>query len=250
MQPDPEFWVTDLGLILQDREVLLSGKWLTDNLIDAGQQMLKQQFGNVIQGLQPVNLAQTLAMDVQSCESVQILNGGNHWFTISTVGCRQSATVRVFDSAHTFVSFRNMEEIAALLNTPEKSITLQFMNVHRQDGSNDCGLYSLAYATAICSGMDPTAYTFDQKEMRPHFFKCIMNANVTPFPVLRPRRAILKPNKTERFSIYCHCRLPHKAEEPMIQCGHCKEWFHGTCENVEEECWTSKAKWLCRNCNC
>ena len=180
---------------------------------------------------------------------VQILNGcANNWFTISTVG-KQRTTVKVFDSANMFVSFRNKEEIAALLCTPEKSITLQFMNVHRQVGSNDCGLYSLAYATALCNGIDPTACIFDQEEMRPHFFKCIMASRVlTPFPILKQRRASSKPKKVEGISIYCHCRLPHKPEEPMIQCGHCKEWYHDTCEKVEEECWNSKAKWFCHIC--
>ena len=252
VQPPPEFWIKDLGLTLADREILVNGKWFTDNLINAGQKMLKLQFGDVIQGLQSVNLAQILAMDVQSGEFVQILNGcGNHWFTISTVDSLQRTTVKVFDSANMFVSFRNKEEIAALLCTTEKSITLQFMNVHRQVGSNDCGLYSLAYATALCNGMDPTACIFDQEEMRPHFFKCIMGSRVlTPFPILKQRRASPKPKKVEAISIYCHCRLPHKPEEPMIQCGHCKEWYHDTCEKVEEECWNSrsKAKWLCRIC--
>ena len=97
----------------------MNGKWLTDNLINAGQRMLKLQFGDVIQGFQSVNLSQILAMEVQSGEFVQILNGcANHWFTISTVG-KQRTTVKVFDSANMFVSFRNKEEIAALLCTPE-----------------------------------------------------------------------------------------------------------------------------------
>ena len=203
-------------MTLADKETLVNGKWLTDNLINAGQRMLKLQFGDTIQGLQSVNLAQILAMDVQSGEFAQILNGcGNHWFTISTVGSQQRTTVKVYDSANMFVSFRNKEEIAALLCTPKKSITLQFMNVHRQVRSSDCGLYSLAYATAICNGIDPTACTFDQEEMRPHFFKCIMGSRVlTLFPILKQRRASPKPKKVEGISIYCHCRLPHKPEEP------------------------------------
>ena len=70
--------------------------------------MLKLQFGDVIQGFQSVNLAPILAMDVQTGEFVQILNGcGNHWFTISTVDSLQRTTVKVFDSANMFVSFRN-----------------------------------------------------------------------------------------------------------------------------------------------
>ena len=32
--------------------------------------------------------------------------------------------------------------------------------------------------------------------------------------------------KAEGISIYCHCHLPYKPEEPMIQCGHFKEWYH------------------------
>ena len=85
----------DLGLTLADKEILMNGKWLTDNLINAGQRMLKLQFEDTIQGLQSVNLAQILAMDVQSGEFAQILNGcGNHWFTISTVGSQQRTTVK------------------------------------------------------------------------------------------------------------------------------------------------------------
>ena len=44
----------------------MNEKWLTsDNLINAGQKMLKLQFEDMIQGLQSVNLAQILAVDVQ-----------------------------------------------------------------------------------------------------------------------------------------------------------------------------------------
>ena len=31
------FWMEDLGLTLADKEILVNGKWLTDNLINAGQ---------------------------------------------------------------------------------------------------------------------------------------------------------------------------------------------------------------------
>ena len=31
------FWIEDLGLTLADKEILVNGKWLTDNLINAGQ---------------------------------------------------------------------------------------------------------------------------------------------------------------------------------------------------------------------
>ena len=82
-------------MTLADKEILVNVKWLTDNLINAGQRMLKLQFRDTIQGLQSVNLAQILAMDAQSGKFAQILNGcGNHWLTISTVGSQQRTTVK------------------------------------------------------------------------------------------------------------------------------------------------------------
>ena len=48
--------------------------------------MLQKQYG--IAGLQDVTMLQTLSMDVQQGEFVQILNVANsHWVTISTIGC-------------------------------------------------------------------------------------------------------------------------------------------------------------------
>ena len=41
IQLPPKFWIKDLGLTLADREILVNGKWFTDNLINAGQKMLK-----------------------------------------------------------------------------------------------------------------------------------------------------------------------------------------------------------------
>ena len=63
-------------------------------LINTAQQLLQKQYG--IAGLQDV--AQTLSMDVQSDEFVQILNLANsHWVIISTIGC-EAGTVNMYDS--------------------------------------------------------------------------------------------------------------------------------------------------------
>ena len=55
-QPQP--WV--LGLTLDDEQILINGDWLTDSLINAGQQLIQQTFPH-IRGLQDVSLAHTLA---------------------------------------------------------------------------------------------------------------------------------------------------------------------------------------------
>ena len=73
--------------------------WLNDNIINAAQTLLKSKYGTP--GLQNTVLAAAL----QGCivggeEFVQVLNsGGNHWLTISTIGCPYS-TVNIYDSMH------------------------------------------------------------------------------------------------------------------------------------------------------
>ena len=62
-------------------------------------------------------------------ESVQILHsGGNHWITISTVGTKHP-TVKIFDSLYNELPWETKEQIAALLQTKESAITLEFANV-------------------------------------------------------------------------------------------------------------------------
>ena len=79
------------------------------------------------------SLAQKLAMDVQSGEFAQMLNGcGYHWFTISTVAVSK-------ESANMFVSIKNKEEIVALLCTPKIHHTSVRECAH-QVGSNDYDL--------------------------------------------------------------------------------------------------------------
>ena len=95
-----------LGLSLTDKRILdYHHKWLNDRLINAAQKMLQKQYG--IAGLQDVTMLQTLSMDVQPSEFVQILNVANsHWVTISTIGC-EAGTVNVYDSGEKHISYRN-----------------------------------------------------------------------------------------------------------------------------------------------
>ena len=66
-------------------------------------------------GLQDTLLGQTLNFKVMGDEFVQVLHsGGNHWVTVSTVGC-PSSTVKVYDSLYSEIPSRTKEQICALL---------------------------------------------------------------------------------------------------------------------------------------
>ena len=233
-----------------DEEVLNQGKWLNDSLIDAGQKLLKQAFGDKIEGLQDLCLTRTLALNVCSGEFVQVLNKGDcHWYTISTIGCQHPATVRVYDSASKYITYRNKEEIVSLLCSPERKITLHYMNVHIQMGGTDCGLFSLANATALCHGVDPTSCIYDQQQMRKHFWHCLTNRTMELFPLHRKRRIMAQPVKVENFAVYCHCRLPwdrHHAHDDMTMCTVCRDWFHETCDKAKSNIQTRWVGVRCR----
>jgi hypothetical protein len=63
--------------------------------------------------------------------------------------------------------------------------TVLFRNevVAQQEGFEDCGLFALAFATAICYKKDVSMMNFDQGSMREHYKTCINNQLATLFPV-------------------------------------------------------------------
>ena len=249
-QPPLHFWKEEYRLTDDDRQILSDAeRWLNDKLIDAGQKMLLKQYGDRVSGLQDVIKSRTLSMDIEPSEFVQILNkSDSHWFTVSTIGCKPGV-VNVYDSATKYTTHRNKEEIAALLHTTSDTITLQYMNVQHQYGGSDCGLFALAFATALCAGINPTACTFKQELMRNHFLSCINKGQIEQFPIKQSRRAITRPVKIDTIDIHCHCRMPENPQDRMILCnGSCKQWYHDTCEHIEDHIWNSKLRWYCRHC--
>ena len=99
-------------------------------------------------------------------------------------------------------------------------------DVQWQSGANDCGLFAIAFATAICAGQNPATKVFDQGKMRGHLMQCFHNGRITPFPEHSRKRVMKKPNQ-EVLPIFCTFRLPDEGDT-MVQYK-CKEWFHPRC---------------------
>ena len=62
-------------------------------------------------------------------------------------------------------------QVACLLHTSKSEFTLNFVDVHKQTGSNDCGLFSIAYAVALCLGKNPSTLVFDQPKVHSHLLR-------------------------------------------------------------------------------
>ena len=118
-------WVTDLTI--EDEKILLNDReWLMDRLINASQRLIKECYPHVC-GLQDVSLGHTLAFDVPVGEFVQVLHTGRgHWVTISTIAC-DNGEVDVFDSMTPALTDSLKNQIAALLCTKQKAITVRYV---------------------------------------------------------------------------------------------------------------------------
>ena len=243
---EPKLWQNCRGIKLLEthRKVIQEGEWLCDEIVNACQLLLKDQYP-IIRGFQSTLLADTYGMDPQpSAEFVQIVNvNRNHWILISTVNCPPS-TVDVYDSMHLSLSMRLKKLVADLLQAPSKEITIRYRDVQWQSGGSDCGIFAVAFATSICNGIDPVTVTFTQSRMRSHLVLCIEKKFLSMFPYKhRAWKPTTKTSRTEMLPIFCTCRLPDDGAT-MVECSACSEWYHVACIPPFE----IDADWFCIKC--
>ena len=239
-------WVE--GLSMNEKDIILSEKWLNDHVINSAQRLLRRQFSS-LSGLQDVSLGTTLSFVIEYGMFVQILHiGGNHWVAVSGSTTSHRNVVMVYDSLPPAVCCSLKMQVASLLCTQSSTITLQYSDVSMQSGLNDCGLYAIGYLVALANELDPSSLCFDQKLMRHHLLHCFEKGTITPFPVRMTRRAH-KVKKTVSFGVYCKCRLPEMPGCNMIQCSQCLEWLHiDVCVNVPSVALERERKWICPLC--
>ena len=186
-----------------------------------------------------------MSFEIKTGEFVQILHTGEgHWVTISTVA-REHPNVCIYDSLYSSAVPPLQSQIACILCTQHKEITLEFMDVASQSGVCDCGLYAVAFATALVQDKKAECYVFDQLSMREHLRKCLVNRKMEMFPYRRLQGCKAgKIRATQAIPIHCFCRLPEQQEDSMQQCTGCKEYIHGACEALK---FVDK-EWLCKKC--
>ena len=252
-QVDSPIWISNEHMKLRERhrEVLRSERWLCDDIVNAAQSLLKQKSN--INGLQPVCATRTLSLDVQQSDFIQVLhNGYNHWLVVSSIGTKKDGEVYVYDSMYCNTTPEVKKIVAAILFTKLPRITLKFVDVQMQCGTQDCGLFAIAFATALCLGKQPGQLTFHQDQMRSHLLRCLESQDMTMFPVKRERRSgyRLTVKGEQSYPVFCTCRLPVLENVTMVQCTSCKMWCHaGACVSVDKEALTNrKAIWTCPEC--
>ena len=152
---------------------------LNDKIIDAAQTIMKFQFKDSpqINGFQPINFKQNTQHFQQiKTDMVQILHRGSansgHWFTVSTLNCEEGS-VNIFDNSFNDLDQESKTQISSILKYEGKTIKFHKIPAQHQVGGTDCGLFAIAFAAALCFGLNPYKICFHQDKMRDHLLLCL-----------------------------------------------------------------------------
>ena len=175
-------WLTFNGhfMTLLDQKILLEQRRLNDHHINFAQGLLHHQFPSV-DGLGNT-LLQRRPQTQKIKHGLQIIHDrDDHWIVVSTIGCSKNA-VKVFDSFYTTIDEKTMEAIVNLFLLSDNP-TLEMVKIQKQKGSNDCGPYAIAVATAILHDVNLTITPFCQEKIWSHLLLCFRAKSLELFPV-------------------------------------------------------------------
>jgi len=90
--------------------------------------------------------------------------------------------VNVYDTLYNNQDVDTLSAISGSLEVFRPPVIVNLMNIGKQKGCNDCGLFAVVVLTSLANGVDVTKAKFDQALMRPHLVNCIDSKEMTPFP--------------------------------------------------------------------
>ena len=114
--------------------------------------------------------------------------------------------------------------------------------VQQQEGSVDCGLFSIANAYTLAVGRQPRNVNYDQGLMRSHLEQCFETEELSAFP---PSPRPIRKSRLKHLSIqvYCDCQRP-ECYDDMIECDGCT---HFKCVGLCSDSITDD--WMCSTCS-
>ena len=74
-----------------------------------------------------------------------------------------------------------------------------------QSGIADCGVFAIAYATAVVYNDQPSELCFNQSRMKTHLMECLEAGRISVFPIKKNRSSASKAKPSEHLKVYCIC---------------------------------------------
>lgn len=133
---------------------------LNDEVINAAQDLLHKQYVNVNGLFDTVVVAAskgTLQLPINNYGNViQVVhdNVRQHWLCITSNNCCEG-NLSIYCSLQLIPSEECLATIANMFKFQTPSLTFRVLNVSKQQGSVDCGLFALAYAAMLARDVDP-----------------------------------------------------------------------------------------------
>ena len=176
-------WLKKGSIALYDehKQMILGDFKLNDLVINAAQMMLKEQFPELM-GLQSTLLLKKPQPRFQGNKPyVQIIfDREDHWIVASTLFAK-SGQVKLYDSVFTTID-KGTKAVISNLYGPE--ILPRLVNISKQEGGTDCGLFAIAIATTLALRLDPAEITYQQSSLRCHLVKCLEDGKFTMFSIV------------------------------------------------------------------
>ncbi len=168
------YWVDSLKLYPIDQEQLQKGEELNARTLMAVTTIYKTQFPEVppFQDTAYVLELEKLHPARDGCMYYHNHNG--HWTLSQLSGGR----VIHYDSLQAkFICSALGDQLAAPYGHIAEAYELivDQKQVQVQRGSNDCGVFAIAFATSVLLGEEPSTLQYDQKELRGHLAHCLEN---------------------------------------------------------------------------
>ena len=250
-QQSNHWWLPQLQLSFADEKELIQGQWLTDRHITAAQSILKSQFPHVDGLVSPLIGTTSVGFNPVTSSAIQIHNNERiHWVTSST--SMESNSVNIYDSLfndHLPVSLRRqLVDLYRLLADDEGSMTVNVKAVQQQRfGEGNCGPFTIAFATSLCHGIDPSSIAFQERYLRRHIHSAFLSERFDPFPESKSnvRRAVAVQIK---ISIHCICHQ-HLPLEKLAKCEGCDTLYHLKCVSKNTAGIKKQPQWYCQSCS-
>lgn len=243
-------WVSPLTL--QDREDILSNKWLNSFIITHAMEIMQKTYPD-IQGL--VNTGKfgnpsdssDIPFIIDSLpitgKFVQIYNTPNHFVTVAGSWSETKIELEVYDSLNLPTAIDSILSYvsAQFKGHPSVMISFRQMEVTQQKGG-DCGLHAIANAVLACRGINPSTVRFVHEDMRSHLVKCIEDDAFELFAASEESMQVHVLACLRKKKVCCSCRKA--VTSTMLQCCRCLEKFHMACVKQPVE---NPQLWYCES---
>ena len=164
-------------------EEIIMGNELSDQHINKAQNLLKVQFPQLNRLTSSLLQAKELQPTGSVKNKVQIIHCSerHHWVVATTVNCRDGQ-VLVIDSVYRSLDDETKNTVCRLFQNGSKHPVTKVISPQKQKGDKDCGLFAIAYVTAIAFSQFPAKKTFRQESLRAHLVTCFQHSKMSPFP--------------------------------------------------------------------